>query len=389
MKLTRLFAVVALTATLATNNAHCNLITTLSCGVLTFAVFTSAPFEMLKKLWNYEVKNNSADLELDGNKISEMCKELQQHEYALDILPRRAKVLCYLKLEGKTPTEAAQAYEQMLDLETQCSKALLSKTCVYENFNNAASKLQKGLANNPLLPVKDYRTGDLCYPDKYHEGMPSDCAYGLDATKVSFAEFIGQEMGRISKGEKHPEMTAEKSAEFDAWVSDQAAQRTHYADYKLCVEKLSSGTKSPMGIQQENDQKYAAAKEQLDKDYARVLSNKEELDQAYEQLKEEKPEEAEQLRADFTKFRQRIDQGLYEEYQQRAASLEIEYNRRYRFSEQAQQRYKHCKALVCPVFNNQEQTLHEDIALNNHLDKQARAFDNIKQACEPTTEKTA
>ncbi|MBY0353920.1 hypothetical protein K2W90_06165 [Candidatus Babeliales bacterium] len=163
MKLTRLFAAAALIATLATNNARCTM--PAICAVTTAAIF-GAPLEMLYKVLKQggisnPINANPADLEFDGNKISEVCEELRQiklnnvrHEFVkrapniarklrldeavsqgslLDILPKNVQTLCALDLNEKTATQAAQAYGQRLEAEAKHAQALLE--C--EKLNNS------------------------------------------------------------------------------------------------------------------------------------------------------------------------------------------------------------------------------------------------------------
>ncbi|MBX9830988.1 hypothetical protein K2X40_03445 [Candidatus Babeliales bacterium] len=161
-KLNRLFAVVALTATLTTNNAHCNI--PAICAITTAAI-VGAPLQMLLKVWRQggisnPLNANPADLEFDGNKITEVCEELRQiklddvrHEVVelmpnvarklkldevviqgsvVDVMPKNVHTLCALDLKEKTATQAAQAYAQRLEAEAHYAQALLE--C--EKLNN-------------------------------------------------------------------------------------------------------------------------------------------------------------------------------------------------------------------------------------------------------------
>ncbi|MBY0353919.1 hypothetical protein K2W90_06160 [Candidatus Babeliales bacterium] len=242
MKLSRIIAVVALCATLTTNHVHGTSSTTLAVG----AIILSLPFAQALEWYNQFMKDT---LHANNTQVLTMCNDLEEREFASDLLPEEAKDLCALNLaKNMNHNELVQAYEETYkkglkkytSAVKQHEKALkkgkaqeTSPQPHFEDFcqttyNKALNQLRNYHAINPFFPAKNKtHTETTKTKNNTQEVFPT------------FYAFINTEISRINKGKKNAEITKEKSAKFDKWVKNQYKLNREKHDYAQCKDILS------------------------------------------------------------------------------------------------------------------------------------------------------
>ncbi|MBX9830987.1 hypothetical protein K2X40_03440 [Candidatus Babeliales bacterium] len=242
MKLARLFALVAFTAALATNNAHSTSSTTLAVG----AMILSLPFAQALTWYNQFIKDT---FHANSNEVLSMCSDLKEREFASDLLPEEAKDLCALNLDkNMNHNDLVQAYEQTY------RKGL-------KKYNNAVKQHEKALKKGKVQETSpQQRFEDFCQ-DTYNKAVnqlhnyhaisqffPAKNTTKTETTNTEsttqeafpkFYTFINTEISRINKGKKNAEISKEKSAAFDKWVKNQYKLNREKHDYEQCKEILS------------------------------------------------------------------------------------------------------------------------------------------------------
>ena len=215
MKLARLFALVAFTAALATNNAHSTSSTTLAVG----AMILSLPFAQALTWYNQFIKDT---FHANSNEVLSMCSDLKEREFASDLLPEEAKDLCALNLDkNMNHNDLVQAYEQTY------RKGL-------KKYNNAVKQHEKALKKGKVQETSpQQRFEDFCQ-DTYNKAVnqlhnyhaisqffPAKNTTKTETTNTEsttqeafpkFYTFINTEISRINKGKKNAEISKEKSA---------------------------------------------------------------------------------------------------------------------------------------------------------------------------------